>query len=87
VSEPLLTETELAGFLKVSKRSIRHARQAGALRYLLVGRAVRYRIADVDAFIETSIIINDNQYSKGTLRSQLVRRPNGKAGFLEKNGY
>lgn len=50
----LLTETEAAEALKVCTRTLRKERQAGRLAYVLIGRAVRYTMDDLDRFIETA---------------------------------
>ena len=49
----LLTEAEAAEALRLSPRTLRKARQDGLLRYVLIGRAVRYTMADLESFVET----------------------------------
>lgn len=49
----LLTETEAAAALRLSTRTLRKARADGQLRYILIGRAVRYTMADLESFVET----------------------------------
>lgn len=48
----LLTEVEAAARLCISTRTLRKARQSGLLHYVLIGRAVRYTIADLESYIE-----------------------------------
>ncbi|WP_313800941.1 helix-turn-helix domain-containing protein [Sphingobium sp.] len=48
----LLTETEAAECLRVCTRTLRKARQAGQLHYILIGRAVRYTLADLESYVE-----------------------------------
>lgn len=49
----LLTETEAAAALRLSPRTLRKARADGQLRYVLIGRAVRYTMADLESFVDT----------------------------------
>lgn len=48
----LLTEAEAAAALRLSARTLRKARADGQLRYVLIGRAVRYTMADLESFVE-----------------------------------
>lgn len=48
----LLTEPEAAEALRLSTRTLRKARSEGRLTYVLIGRAVRYTMADLADFIE-----------------------------------
>lgn len=48
----LLTEPEAAEALKVCTRTLRKARQEGLLSYVLIGRAVRYTMSDLERFVE-----------------------------------
>ena len=50
----LLTEAEAAEALRVCTRTLRKARHEGKLSYVLIGRAVRYTMSDLDSFIEAS---------------------------------
>lgn len=50
----LLTEPEAAEALKVCTRTLRKARNDGRLTYVLIGRAVRYTMSDLESFIEAS---------------------------------
>lgn len=49
----LLTETEAAQRLSLSPRTLRKARSEGKLRYVLIGRAVRYTEDDLSTFIDS----------------------------------
>lgn len=49
----LFTETEAAEAMKLCTRTLRKARQAGQLTYILHGRAVRYTLADLNSFIDS----------------------------------
>jgi excisionase family DNA binding protein len=48
----LITEQELADHLKVCRRQIYNWRMAGLIPYFKMGKAVRFRVADVAAAIE-----------------------------------
>ncbi|WP_333882836.1 helix-turn-helix domain-containing protein [Sphingobium yanoikuyae] len=48
----LLTETEAADRLSLCARTLRKERQAGRLRYVLIGRAIRYTVADLESYVE-----------------------------------
>jgi len=50
----LLTEAQAATHLAVCQRTLRKARQQGRLRFVLIGRAIRYTLPDLDQFIEAS---------------------------------
>ena len=56
---PLLTEGEAADMMQMSGRSIRKARQTGKLPYVQLGRLVRYRVEDLQTFIERCTVAND----------------------------
>lgn len=45
----LMTEKQVCAYLNVSKRNLYCWRMAGLIPYLKIGRAVRYRPADVEA--------------------------------------
>jgi excisionase family DNA binding protein len=47
--EPYLTEKDVCAYLKVSKRNLFCWRMAGLIPYFKIGRAVRFRKADLDA--------------------------------------
>lgn len=48
----LLTEAEAADRLRLCQRTLRKARQEGLLHYVLIGRAVRYTVADLESYID-----------------------------------
>jgi hypothetical protein len=48
----LLTEPEAAERLRICTRTLRKARQSGLLHYVLIGRAVRYTVADLESYID-----------------------------------
>ncbi|MCB5423930.1 helix-turn-helix domain-containing protein [Altererythrobacter sp. CC-YST694] len=47
----LLTEAEAAAALRLSPRTLRKARQAGLLHYVLIGRSVRYTMDDLESYV------------------------------------
>jgi hypothetical protein len=52
-SQPLLlTEAQAAAQLSLCQRTLRTARQQGRLSYILIGKAIRYTLADLEAFID-----------------------------------
>lgn len=57
MTERLLTTAEAAGFLGVSKAFLERDRWAGArVQFIKVGsRAVRYRLSDLEHFIERQV--------------------------------
>ena len=48
----LLTEVEAAERLRLCTRTLRKARAEGLLHFVLIGRAVRYTVADLESFID-----------------------------------
>lgn len=58
----LLTETEVAKILNVSPETLQRWRSTRLtnLTYIKVGRLVRYRIEDINAFITANANINNN---------------------------
>jgi excisionase family DNA binding protein len=48
----LMTEQDLARHLKVCRRQLYNWRMAGLIPYFKLGKAVRFRVADVAAAIE-----------------------------------
>ena len=54
--QALLTEPEVADILKMSVRSVRNARITGSLPHLRIGRLIRYRADDLDAFLSAASI-------------------------------
>ena len=51
-SSPLLTEKDTCAYLRVSKRNLYCWRMAGLIPYYKIGRAVRFRKAELDAALE-----------------------------------
>lgn len=49
----LLTEPEAAERLRICPRMLRKARKDGRLHYVLIGRAVRYTVDDLESYIAT----------------------------------
>ena len=47
----LLTEAEACEAIKLAPRTMRQLRHDGKLPFVLIGRAVRYTLADLEAFI------------------------------------
>ena len=56
----LLTERQLCEWLNVSKRHLFCWRMAGLIPYIKIGRAVRFRVADVERVISTLTIGTKN---------------------------
>lgn len=52
MTQLLMTEAEAAERLSLCTRTLRKARQEGALPFVLIGRAVRYTMADLESYIE-----------------------------------
>ena len=80
----LLTEPELADMLKTSQRSVRKARQSGALPYVRFGRLVRYRLDDVVEFLEAATVANENSEAVCYRSRPFDRRAPKVVGFLER---
>jgi excisionase family DNA binding protein len=53
----LITEQELASHLKICRRQLYNWRMAGLIPYFKMGKAVRFRVADVAAAIERMRIL------------------------------
>jgi len=53
VKRMLLTEPEAAEALQVCARMLREARKAGELRYVLIGRSVRYTLEDLESYVDS----------------------------------
>lgn len=49
----LFTEAEAAERLRVCKRTLRKARQDGLLHFVLIGRAIRYTLGDLESYIDS----------------------------------
>ena len=52
----LITEQELANHLKVCRRQLYNWRVAGLIPYLKLGKAVRFRLSDVEHVLQTLTI-------------------------------
>ncbi|MGV8987775.1 MAG: helix-turn-helix domain-containing protein [Cypionkella sp.] len=52
VMQPLLLPSEAAGLLQVSEKTLGRLRNAG-LKFVLVGRSIRYRADDLESYIES----------------------------------
>lgn len=72
----LLTENEAAEALRLCTRTLRKARQEGRLTYVLIGRAVRYTMSDLEQFIDNSR--QDNPPMHTRQRPTVARRAPGK---------
>ncbi len=48
----LITEQDLAAHLKICRRQLYNWRMAGLIPYFKMGKAVRFRVADVSTAIE-----------------------------------
>jgi excisionase family DNA binding protein len=53
MSEPLVDAAAVAEHLGVPLSWVRESTRSGAIPHLRLGRYVRYRLADVDAWLET----------------------------------
>lgn len=61
--EYLLTEKEVSKVLQVSCRSLQAWRQTGqGPSYLVLGRLVRYRISDLDRWLENQVVNSTSHY-------------------------
>ena len=56
----LLTERQLCEWLNVSKRNLFCWRMVGLIPYIKIGRAVRFRVADVERVLSTLTIGTQN---------------------------
>lgn len=59
----LLTFEELCRRLRLSKRKIQLDMAAGAIAYVKLGRATRFKPADVDAYIEARRVSRRHRFS------------------------
>jgi excisionase family DNA binding protein len=53
----LMTEKEVCSYLNVSKRNLFCWRMAGLIPYIKIGRAVRYRPAEVEAALKQMTVL------------------------------
>lgn len=54
--ECLLSEGEVGEFLGVSRRAVRSLRRRKEIAFVRIGRAVRFRQADVREFLEKRVV-------------------------------
>lgn len=52
----LFTEKELSEYLRICRRQLYNWRMAGLIPYLKLGKAVRFRLSDVERVLETLTI-------------------------------
>ena len=55
-TEPLLTEVEACAYLKTSKRNLFCWRMAGLIPYIKIGRAVRFRLSELESTLAAQTI-------------------------------
>ena len=53
MTQLLITEAEAVKAMRLSARTLRKARKAGTLHYVLIGRAVRYTVEDLTTYIDS----------------------------------
>ena len=53
IPEPLLTEKQVAAYLNVSTRHLYSWRMAGFIPHFKIGRAVRFRLSEVEKALES----------------------------------
>ncbi len=51
-----MTEIELARYLKICRRQLYNWRMTGLIPYIKLGKAVRFRLSDVERVLETLTI-------------------------------
>ena len=88
--DALMDEAQACRVLAVCGRTLRKERQAGRLPYIMIGRAIRYSAADLQAYIERARLCpstagKDRRSGNTTSRSTvsdfaeaLARRERGK---------
>jgi len=79
---PLLTENEAAAFLKVRPQTLAKWRMAGSgasLPFVKVGRSIRYRLSDLNAYLDRHTFNNTveayHSRQNMTERGQYVGKP------------
>lgn len=77
----LFTEAEAAEALRLCTRTLRKARALGQLRYILVGRAVRYTAEDLQSWID-SLRQAAPQCPPAPTRTRTAVRPHGGATIV-----
>ncbi len=61
-SKRLLTGQEAAAYLGLSEQTLRiHRIRGGGVRFVKVGRLVRYRISDLEAYLDARTFENTSQ--------------------------
>jgi excisionase family DNA binding protein len=59
--EPMVVDEEQAArMLGISRRMVFEFRSKGELQYLKFGRLIRYRVSDIQAFLERKLMENDS---------------------------
>lgn len=81
----LLTEAEAAEALRLCTRTLRKARQEGRLTYVLIGRAVRYTMSDLDTFISEARQDNRRCEPATTTRRAIRRKSATIVPFSQRN--
>lgn len=82
----LLTEIEAAARLRLCTRTLRKARQDGQLRYVLIGRAVRYTVADLESFVDQLRQVQPAcSPAKPTRRTSVPKRSGVIVPFTDRN--
>jgi len=79
VEAPLLTPDEVASYLRQSRRFVQDHRVALGGRKL--GRSLRFRLADVDAFVERGRLAAEPQPAPVDLSEKRVQRDIDMAGL------
>jgi len=58
IMDKILTKSEVAKYLQISERKLDYLRQAGELPCIKIGRSVRFRLEDVEAFLENRLTVS-----------------------------
>ena len=74
---PLLTPSEAAGILQVSEKTLSRLRTSG-LKFVLVGRSIRYRADDLTQYIESRTCLS----SPKTRASGIMTSRSGVVDFM-----
>lgn len=61
-----MTEPEVAAILKVHPRTLRKVRGRGQIRYVRIGRCIRYTAAEVAEFLANATIANELETARKT---------------------
>ena len=54
MNDRLLTPAEAAKMLSTTPKALDHRRRSGEIRYVMLGRLVRYRLATIQDYIESN---------------------------------